>query len=64
VVAPFPNATVSLELLVTADGVPVQASFTCHATLDLENLQPALDGTVTYRFSSVGAVAPIPTPKL
>lgn len=63
-IASIASATTTLELLVTADGIPVEATITCHAPRDLQTGEPAVDGSASYTFSKVGQIGPIPTPKL
>jgi hypothetical protein len=59
-----PTSQITLELLVTATGEPVEARLTLHIPADPANAVSAVDGTATYEFAKQGEVQPIPPPKL
>jgi hypothetical protein len=58
-----PSAQISLELLVTAEGMPIEARFTAHVPADPAMDTKASDFTTVYRFSQQGEVEPIPSPR-
>lgn len=60
----MPTAAFSLEVIVTAAGMPVRATLTAHAPADPATGAPALDVRATYAFTRFGEIAPISPPKL
>jgi hypothetical protein len=61
-VLPFRPDTRGLELIVTDDGVPVRATFTCTLEGSLIDGIPRFEGTAEYAFSKFGEPVVIQTP--
>jgi hypothetical protein len=59
---PFRPDTRSLELIVTDDGVPVRATFSCILEGSLVDGIPRFEGTAEYVFSDFGEAVVIQTP--
>ena len=59
---PFRPDTRTLELIVTDEGVPVRATFTCVLEGSLVDGIPRFEGTAEYAFSAFGEAVVIQTP--